>query len=680
MLDTLLELGKKLRESPDGLRHHRYIKKAPLGDEKLQIAFWQVPVKSDYSFDFSQIELLKDETRKNLLFYLNFKNGEADSSKPYVFGDVFRLYTAKEKKKRDGKTEIEVSESGNFMFGNPTKNSWSAINSFLRYKDGHIEAVPVAQAEVESSEVELREVESPTPSKSTKKNPAVAPANPLLTQEIHSFRASFRRQLPEILDFLSKNPLSYIHFNFDGKGWWELAGKDAIEKMLLENFIVPSKDGFVLEKFVYKTIISAEKWGWRSTPGFSPLNDYKTRLFQSEEILDLLYALRFASKSAVPRIGDIKIVVLPRGDNLTAKQIERFFEKTGLEDEEGSEDQLEVEAIANEVAEQETAPPENGFDPTFGMLPLNEDIEPNLLQFDFVFSNGAGKQDIDLLEIAGLSRSKLYGIAVNVRKAAEKIKPLRDEHLQEGWRFVREKVTDKNVATKLGKQLKQMAEFPPRLTQSFLNILGSNTKAQPKYQSHLLKVLPEIYTATYFDDPVLLPAFIEKIEFNVRNDEGLGFNLLKWDFFFLSQIQNTNQDRLMDIRNSQSYQVGFLLGQLARGLRSKINSFDKNYAGLISRRISNLPDVVRLHVEINQKLIMHNKVGLSFKVSPKLTELLKTFDSSREKYNKDFCAFGFFESYFAPYKSEKEEAQEEEVPPAGFVATAEDDTTVELSA
>lgn len=654
MLDTLLEIGQRLRESPNGLRHHRYIKKAPPDDDKFPINFWRVPVAEDYSFDFSQIGWLKDEKRKAQLFYLNFKNGEADSTKPYVFGDIFRFYVAKEKKKRDGKTEVETSETGNFLFGDPEKGSWMGQNSFLRYKDGHIEAA------IEGA---------------GKKVKAVVPANALLSEGILKFRASFRQQLPHILEFLENNPRSYVHFDFGGKGWWELPDKDAIEKILLENFIVSSREGFVFQAFIYKTIMS----GGTGTPNFFTSNDYKVRLFRSsDEVLDLLYALNFAKRAAV-RERDIKIIVLPRGENLTAQQIERFFEKSGLGAEETKEDAIENEEQAEAKAkakEKKPESPENGFDPTFGMLPVDAKSEANLLQFDFIFSRDGGtKPDVDLVEIAGIERSKLYDVAKRVRKVKEATEAERDAFFD----AIINRATKTKSPIAPDEEAKKLAKTkrpPIFLTRAFLNLLGDQTTAKKKYQSHLLKVLPQIYTATYFHDPVLLPAFIEKIESNIRNDDGLGFNLLKWDFRFLSRIQNHDGDRLMDIQNSPSYQVGVLLGQLARGLRSKINSFDKNYAGLLSRRIPNLLDVVSLHVEIDQKLIMHGKANLAFKVSPLLTDALKNFDEQEEKYNKDMCAFGFFESYFAPYKSAEEAAKEEELPPLVVVEGASDDSPV----
>ncbi|MFB6307616.1 MAG: hypothetical protein ABEH43_11650, partial [Flavobacteriales bacterium] len=61
----------------------------------------------------------------------------------------------------------------------------------------------------------------------------------------------------------------------------------------------------------------------------------------------------------------------------------------------------------------------------------------------------------------------------------------------------------------------------------------------------------------------------------------------------------------MEITESKSYQVGLLLGSLAKGLRNKINSFEKNYVGNLTRRISTLDDCIKFKNEIEQKNILH---------------------------------------------------------------------------
>ena len=263
---------------------------------------------------------------------------------------------------------------------------------------------------------------------------------------------------------------------------------------------------------------------------------------------------------------------------------------------------------------------------------LADDPQTRIAQFDFVFSiSGGTKADIDLIELAGLERSKLTQIRDRIAKIKNSVEAEREAFLLRLYGKPPKKPLDRLSVTR-----------------SFLNILSNKTSKEKKYQSHLYKVLPQIYTESYFHDPILLSAFIERTEANIRSDAE-NFNLLKFDFYFLTRIQNYKGDHLVEIQKSPSYQLGLLLGSMARGLRTKINSFDKNYAGLLSRRIGTLDDVIGLQNEFNQKLIMHDRAGWSFTFSNTLTNAIKNFDGP---YHKDECAFGFFESYFAPRKAD----------------------------
>ena len=618
MLDTLLEIGKQLRTADKPFLHHFCVIQPKLLDPKMQIISCVVPVEPDGKFSFGSRAIKPVENKS--LAYLMIKEFATDNRRKYIFGDVFHLFDTKKQK----------VAAGNYTVGKDKAKKGPYDHDSLVWGD----------------DVALSLIDSPL---------------------VKVFRESFREQQEAIHAFLTEQPASYIHFDFGGLAWYELPEWNLFELGMNKFCFNQGADFWEPRTFLFKTL----SVGSGTLPGFDLGATKQARTFESlDEVTSLFYALK-SSKRACLRVGDIKVIVLPRGDNLEARQIERFFEKTGLAAEETDEDQLETENEANAPktpAKSKDELPSNGFDPTFGMLSGDEKSEANLLQFDFIFSRDGGtKPDVDLIEVSGLERSKLYDVAKRVRAYSRETERERDEFFQAIAASFAAKSKDKSPSDEDAAKLVKAKRPPIFLTRAFLNIVGDQTTAKKKYQSHLLKVLPQIYTATYFDDPVLLPAFIEKIEFNIRNGEGLGFNLLKWDFIFLSRIQNTVSDRLMDIQKSPSYQVGALLGQLARGLRSKINSFDKNYAGLISRRISNLPDVVRLHVEINQKLIMHDRTGLSFKVSPQLTGALKNFEG---KYNKDECAFGFFESYFAPYEPKDDEAENAATPDATASAIA----------
>jgi len=565
MLDTVLEIGKVLRAAPDGLKHHRYIKKAPVPDLKNNpVVFWTVPVNLDGSFDFTEKKLLLNENRQQQLLYLNYKQSDTDSTKPYVYGDIYRTIT-------------KTGEDGNFRFGDPLKKSWMALNSFQRADK----------------------------------------LDPIPTERVKKFRSCFRDQMASIENFIREHRNVYLHFDIDGANWHELEEIDLLNRNLIETFFQKVPGGYVLSVFLFKTLTP----GTNRTPGFQEGREFRNRVFRDEgEALDLLYGIDYSSRASV-RKNDFKFIVLPRAVGLTAAQIERFFEsRTGNEPDESN--------VISEELVNANLPPDagSGGDELLAFL----DDDQNIAQYDCIFSKAGGtKPDIDMIEIAGIDRSKLLHIS---RRLAD----------------VRNKISAERVAFYLNLYNAPPKKDPPRLsiTNSFLKILGDPTRDKKKYQSHLFRVVPQIFNDVYYQDLVLLPAFIEKTEASIRNDESSYFNDAKFELAFLFAIQSSERNRLMETKGSDSYQVGLMLGKMAQSLRRKIKSFDKNYAGLLSRRITTRADVKALANEINQKLIMHEVLYPDVRDASQRLAKIIDFEG---RYDKTECAFGFFESYFAPW-------------------------------
>jgi len=314
------------------------------------------------------------------------------------------------------------------------------------------------------------------------------------------------------------------------------------------------------------------------------------------------------------------MIVLPKGDQLTATDYEEFLEKRN-----------EAKIIAQNKKDDQ-----NISEPLFDFF---NDNEKAITSFDLIFckKGGLSSPPKDLIELSGIEKSRL-------RQIKEKISKISNEIYKEKKRFLRTE-----------KQFKK-----PQIENSFLNILGypqinSVTgkvlmKANLKYKSHLLKVIPLIYTDNYYQDGMLLPAFIQNIEYTIRavnNNFNLSkfFNLSKLDLKFLFKIQNSKKGGFMKITASESYQIGLLLGELSKNLSQEINSFDKKYVGNLTRRIGNLNDLIKFKNEIEEKLIMHDKTNFTYKSSYELSQKVKGFNSI---YDKDKCAFGFMESYFKP--------------------------------
>lgn len=574
MLETLLQIGKTLRQSKR-LRHHRYIKRAPANDPKTPAAYFSLPVREDFSFDFDHILPITDEDLiKYQLFYLAYKSSDADSLMKYIWGDI--LYGV-----------IKGKEQGYYRMENPEIKNAFGLSSFVR---GNEDAKNFAGTAIEK------------------------------------FRASFgdnREQIENFLKEQGNEKMCFLHFEFPGqrKHWYEFEDElAALNRKILDEFVTRQKDQIVLRKSLYKTLASPEKN--LPFPNFTSEGMYKAKAFDTDdEVLDLLYAINYSTRAMLSE-RDIKIIVLPKGKDLTADQIEGFFEYK--KDEKRS---TTAKATQQRIAEEQLSIPErttNLYDFFDSLTPkVLFEIGANIKSFDFIFSKAGGVSapDVDMIELAGVQKSHLRAVGERIAE-------------------VRLKVEEKRSA--LIQSKKELGPLDVR--RSFLNILGDVTTDKKKYQSHLLKVLPQIYAGTYARDDLLLPTFIGKTEFNIRN-ENPNFNLLKFDYEFLTRLRKGGDTEMATMNNSDSYKVGKLLGQLAQPVSWEIKSFEKNYVGLLSRRISDKQGLVAFANFINEKLAIHERAYPSLR--QKFIELVGLLGGiSEADYHRDYCAFGFFEGYF----------------------------------
>ena len=104
----------------------------------------------------------------------------------------------------------------------------------------------------------------------------------------------------------------------------------------------------------------------------------------------------------------------------------------------------------------------------------------------------------------------------------------------------------------------------------------------------------------------------------------------------------------MEITNSCSFKLGFKIGKMAQPLKA-IGSFEKNYVGLLSRRVSTKEDCIRFVTDLCQKLVMHDSVWsvMSAEVFDDLAKL------PEDKYDKDELSFGFLDGYFKYESTDK---------------------------
>jgi hypothetical protein len=587
-LDTVLKIGKLYRKAPNYWDYHELInpvmkdveansKKKDKDGNVISTTFYEVPVTTTDEkviIHMDKVQEIIDQDKKKSLYALNFKTSKKDAEKRYLFGDV--SYSKFESKKK-------VEENGNYRMSKEKRPS-----SFYR-----------------AEEV----------------------ATSLDKGVISHFREAFLINIVEIETLLLSNSAVVLHFNFEGRNWYQLDGvTDLIDNLITSNMLIKQGEKFVLDTYLYKTL------GGSNTPNFTSENRYKTNLFTLDEVKDLLYGVRAAQKP-LKRINksSIGIVALPHGEGLTSKLISDFLPKMTNEDSDDEEEQMENQIVENN--EIELSHNETDDDGLFSSFVYNSfDAK---VKFDIIFTNIPASPAgvfVDMLEVTSVEKSLL----VQVNKKINSIK----NELKERY----------------NKEFPKAKAISLYLEDSFLKILSNQTKTEKKYQFHMLKVLPLIYTDNYYQDTTLLPLFVEKVEYNIRNT-GQGFNTLKYNFYFLMQIQKFNP--LMAITASKSYQIGKCLGIMAKQFEAwrddcPIKSFEKSYVGNLSRRISTLDDMTKFSNFVNEKLTIHERWYPDIKEAYSgFIPLLQALEQSKGEYNKNHCALGFFESYFKSYQSEK---------------------------
>jgi len=645
-LDTVLKIGKVLRSSENNLKYFKYVEPCPRDKDGNWPICITIPIKEDFSFEWDRMEIMPENQREDL-YYLKFKTSDSDSLVKYIFGDIF--FEKKAIIKKDG--SIDITEGGYYRLNNPShSNAAFRQSSFFRgindYKDiinNNEDSLSVIQLFHEQLETNIKYIERIL---------EFAPAILSFFEDKGEFTVAslldnekelFFRTIDQIFKSTTKSNLKkiklpselaecdenqkrlildlnnssvFIHFDFSEKKHWYKYEMDMelLNSKILSEFIDNTSNGLVLKKTLYKTLCSGDKKNDIQFPSFADINKYKSKYFQKDSLQDLFYAIDYTSKGKQISGTDIKLIILPRGEHLTAKDYNDFLEKRD-----------EARILAKNKNSNQSL-----VDPIFDFF---SDDEKNITTFDLIFckKGGLSSPDSDLVELSGIEKS-------NLRLIRERIFHISQEISAERKSFLK---TEKEL-------------FPLNIDYSFKEILGNpqsdlktnkvSFKPNPKYQSHLLRVLPLIYTNNYYRDDELLPAFIQNVEFSIRSGDPK-FSFLKYDLKFLLKIQNIKYDRFMEITSSESYQIGFLLGGIAKNLSMEINSFEKNYVGNLTRRIGTLPDFIKLKNEIEQKLIMHDKTKYTFQMSYDMAQRVKEFKS---RYDKEECAFGFLESYFKP--------------------------------
>jgi hypothetical protein len=658
-LDTILAIGSVLKSSSENIKYFKYVSPCPVDNENNYPLCISVPVLDDYSLDWNSSKVTPEKER-NKLYYLRFKTSERDSLMKYIFGDIY--YATSAKVKKDG--SIEFSEGGGYRLADPGhSNAAFRASSFNRGNNDFDDIIKRKNA-YDSTLYKFRNtlkkdlhiLESILANISAIEYFFNNPSSFNLVSFIQDEKLVREYAIKQLFQNTSKSILAklgvtsndgdltkeeqekllklnsgriFIHFDFPHKGHWYKFDYDIdlINQKLISDFVEETEHGFILKKTLYKTLCSGDKKNDIQFPDFDLNARHKSKSFNKNTLQDLFYGIDFSGKGLLIPGTEVKIIILPRGSKLTEKDYIDFFER------------YDEEKAKNANGGSQTSEGEPLFD-------IFEEPNNNITTFDVIFSKKGGltSPDVDLIEISGIEKSSIRRTKQRIEEIARNINERRRSYFS----------SKTNQATRVG------------ISVSLKNILGSpqvdsktgkvSFKTNPKFQSHILKILPQIYTDNYHSDDILLSAFIRNVEFSIRaGDPKLHY--LKFDLEFLISIQNNQSNKYMDITNSKSYQLGFLLGRMAKnfaGEKSPIKSFEKNYVGNLSRRISTIDDFIKLKNDIEQKLIMHERTNYTYQTSCELAQKIKDFDGT---YDREECAFGFLESYFMPI-SKKNQPEE----------------------
>ena len=416
------------------------------------------------------------------------------------------------------------------------------------------------------------------------------------------------------------NASIFIHFSYEdgcghAKNWCDFSKTfELVTRKMLKEYVSETKGGLVLNKNLWHTICSGDKKNDIQFPDFDLENRYKTRGFTESDIEDLFYGVTYAKKGKMISGSEYKLIVLPFGKNLKADDLKLFIEKKN-----------ESSIILSNEYSDDLISSVLGSSSTF-------------TSFDFIFvKNGGTKPDTDLIEISNITRSTLNRVDSRNKIIAHQVYAERNKEIK---------------IDKLERNKEKKEDYSLSICKSFRNLLGDvqmNTTgkvkiaASKKYESHILKVLPLVYKEDYYNDPSLLHSFVTNVESAIRlGGSQFWYKILKYDLMFILSIQNNKQNKYMEIINSASFKLGVKIGKMAKPLKKAIGSFEKNYVGLLSRRVSTKDDCIRFVSDISQKLVMHD--GMWATMCAEVCDDLANLSES--EYDKDKLSFGFLDGYF----------------------------------
>lgn len=701
-LSTIIKIGHELRKSENSLRYFKYTEPCPVSRDDNPLMVFNLPVHKEFTIDWQSLSIAdtseQADTGQKDYYFLRYTLSDNDSSpKKYLFGDIY--YTRKSTLDTSGNTK-NIREFGNYTFerGNAFNNG---LNAYANIKEELLWKKVVEKVNLDVKENNREPIAKIIYKKVISKDPTDIPLrfakkytdyieltaslikeygnnhpfiafHTMVEKDLEKINrlllyAPVVKDFPDKLMILSDISLLqqeyiaylknaglltrvnhllkdttinneqisrlmqygdhslYLHFDFkdspSGPQWYHQADAfDVIKKNLINETTQLTSHGLVPSKSIYRTLCSGNDKNDIQFPGFNNEKKYRSFSFRdSEQFTDFLYSGSIVNKP-FRRIYATSIdqYIIPRAHDseVTASQYDLFFNNSSNYD------------ICHE--------------PLFAFL-LNPAID-YFPYYDIILSDAGGNTVTDRILLNGIS-------LLHLKKYHERISAINHRtHLEKAAYYYTDEVDSTTNNLKIENSFRKL------LSNIFLESTGK-IKYNPvnRYQSHLLKVLPQIYTGTYFRDDILLHHFIEKMEFIIRNmdvkDCWYHFTDLKFHLIFLFRIQNTEIDKYMQIIRSESYRIGYLLGDMAKKLSIDHYSFERTHLANLSRNITTLTEFVKFKNSIEQKLLKYRKTHFIHSAAYELTQLLKEFS---EEYDKDTCAFGFLEAYFKPFSRKKD--------------------------
>lgn len=641
-LDTVLKIGNILRNSKDKMSFSKNIVSCPKDEKGCWPFCLCLPVDKDFNIIFDKASIVP-ENQRNSLFCLKYKTSNSDSVCRYIYGDIY--YSVKgtlgkngsiNKPKEDGYYKLGESQNKNsFNFGTAKcKEIYSSpdfsseeINEFKQIRTGLAKEQTLIERILKYAPAIIKYFENENVSsfkeyienEDNLKNICCT-----INKENNKKKLEKLSEAKGDAELLWLNSASiFLHFSYEDenghpKSWYDFANSlQLITRNMITEFVdKKNKEGIVLNKSLWPTICSGNEKNDIQFPNFDLGNRYKTRVFTESEIEDLFYVDQYAKKGKkIDDDSDYKLIVLPCGDNLKAEDLILFQEKR-------NESAI---VSANEYKDDLISS-------------ILEDCT-TFTSFDFIFAKDGGTKPDDtyLIEISNVTRSTLNRVNSRNANIAHQVYAERNKEIK---------------IDKFNKNKEKKEDNSLSICKSFRNLLGDvqldatgkvKIAASKKYESHILKVLPLIYKENYYNDPYLLHSFVTNVESTTRIGDGSFWcKILKYDLMFILSIQNNKQNKYMDIINSASFKLGFKIGKMAKPLKNSIGSFEKNYVGLLSRRVSTKEDCIRFVTDISQKLVMHDSVwsAMCAEVCDDLANI------SESEYDKDELSFGFLDGYF----------------------------------